>query len=52
LLIEPVLYGNYLYFNKKYYKDGKYGLIISVLMGFYLFLERAKTLEEQNKKLK
>ena len=49
LLIEPFLYGNYLYFNKKYHKDGKYGLLISALMTFYLFLERAKTLEEQNK---
>ena len=50
LLIEPVLYANYLYFKKKYYKDGKYGLIISVLMAFYLFLERAKILEKKKKK--
>lgn len=49
LLIEPFLYTNYLLFKKKYYKDGKHGLIISMLMGVYLFLERAKIVEEQRK---
>lgn len=49
LVIEPLLYANYLYFNKKYYKDGLYGLLITVLMCFYLFLERAKILELRNK---
>jgi len=48
LLIEPLLYGLYLYGIKKYYKDKLYGLIISVLMSFYLFLERAKVIELRN----
>lgn len=49
LMIEPFLYMNYLYFRKKYFKDGKFGLIISILMGFYLFIERVKVIEKKIK---
>lgn len=45
LVIEPLFYMNYLYFIKRYYKDGRHGLLISLLMGYYLFLERAKVFE-------
>ena len=45
LIIEPFLYANYLYFMKKYLLDGRYGLVLSIVMGFYLFVERAKALE-------
>ncbi len=50
LCIEPLAYAGYLYFIKKYYKDGLYGSIFSILMGFYLFLERAKVIELRNRK--
>jgi len=50
LLIGPFLYANYLFWKKRYYKDGMHGLIISSLMGFYLFLERAKVWEEKFRK--
>ena len=45
LIIEPFLYANYLFFVKKYSFDGMYGVVLSAVMGFYLFIERAKTLE-------
>lgn len=49
LVLRPLVYASYLYFIKKYYKDGIYGLIISMLMGQYLFLENAKIMELQKK---
>lgn len=50
VLFEPFLYALYLYTVKKYYKDGIYGLILSILNGYYLFVERAKVVELQNRK--
>lgn len=45
LLVDPLLYTLFLYFWKQNYRDGILGLIISVIFGYSLFLERAKVLE-------
>lgn len=45
LMIEPYLYGIYLFFFKKAYVDGIRGLIACFLLTNYVFLERAKVYE-------
>lgn len=42
LFIEPALFLPYYFLVKQNYKDGIHGLILSILMSFYLFVERAK----------
>ncbi|PIN86233.1 hypothetical protein COV19_05485 [Candidatus Woesearchaeota archaeon CG10_big_fil_rev_8_21_14_0_10_44_13] len=49
LLIEPVMFTFYMYFFNRLYKEGLRGVILSILMGNYLFMERAKVLELQFK---
>ena len=45
LIVEPILYFFFFFLFKKNYKDGMHGLLISILMAWYLFIERAKVWE-------
>ncbi len=50
LFIEPALFLPHYFIFRKNYKDGIYGLVLSVLVTFYLFVERAKLWKLQNDK--
>lgn len=50
--IEPLLFSSWVFFMKKMYKDYFIGLWISLLMGYYLYLERKKVKRLKNKKWK
>ncbi len=50
LFIEPALFLPYYFIIKKNYKDGIHGLVFSILMTFYLFVERAKLWHLRNNK--
>jgi hypothetical protein len=49
LIIEPFLFFLFIYFYHKSFKDRLKGFIVSVLMMFYLFLERLKVWELSNR---
>lgn len=50
LFVEPFLFLPHYYIFRKNYKDGIHGLILSVLITFYLFIERVKLWKLQNDK--
>lgn len=50
LLIKPFLIFLWIFLFKKGYKDGKRGLILSLLLGSYFFLKKAKSWENYFKK--
>jgi glycosyltransferase involved in cell wall biosynthesis len=45
MVVRPIYRIFHFYFRQKYYKEGVHGLIFSVLMGVYFFLEAAKSYE-------
>ena len=49
LLLEPPLFGIYIFLFKKGWRNLKFGFISSVFLGYYLFMERAKLWELYHK---
>lgn len=46
--IEPIFFSFWVFFIKKMYKDHLIGLWLSMLMGYYLYIERKKVREIKN----